>query len=88
MLHYNDYEWRLAQPEYERLVAAMRAAAHPAPAECASKHSRSSLRWVLGHRSGVDGLASYLRSELTRPYVRVSPMPHSDHNDRILSTLR
>lgn len=88
MLHDDDVQWRLAQLEYERLVAAMRASLRPAAAEQTRQHGRIGWRWSPGLRSGVNELTTYLRSEWARPFVKVRPMPHIGRNDRLTSVTR
>lgn len=80
MLHYDDYQWRLAQLEHERLVTAMRASARPTSAERLQKRWRLSWRWSLGLRPGVDELTTYLRSEWARPFAKTTPLSHSGHS--------
>lgn len=81
MLHYDDFGWRLAELERERLVATMRATASATPA------SRPARRWSFPRWAGVD-LTLYLRSEWARPFARVERFPRAGSDGGLTSVVR
>lgn len=84
MLHCGEIDWRLAQFEHERLVAAMRSTTGRSSRPRFWAISWRGWRWGRGQQVRVE-MAMYLRSEWGRPFVPVERVPRPGSYDGLVA---